>query len=148
MKTHIPTDSPNEEFFSRSRKQMFGGDKLIKNQMATTASAYTRENPSQTQEIIKGFMRPNKPAPINIPSGKIYDKNVVAEMEKRRHGLQLRKVHKTQFLKINNALNFESHSCAAEHFSFGTRRNIKGSRMFLDVSEYSSHKTRIHKSTK
>lgn len=96
MKTLIPTDSPNEEFFSRSRKQMFGGDKLIKNQMTTTAPAYTRENPSQTQEIIKGFMRPlrpNKPAPINIPSGKIYDKNVVTEMEKRRHGSELRKVH-------------------------------------------------------
>lgn len=64
---------------------------------APILGAHTHEIPPPAQ--VRGIMstRTEKHLPINIPSGKIYDKKLVAEMEARRHGSELRKVLKFSY---------------------------------------------------
>ena len=48
-----------------------------------------------------------KPAPTNVPSGKVYSKKEMTELEKRRHGVELRQVRRHKIIsRENNTLSF------------------------------------------
>ena len=103
----IQTAKASETFFADVRKRPLigGGGQLIKSQMPMQMqvpmmpmlnpmvsmqmpafSAQNRMFPArQSQEKMK-------PAPTNVPSGKVYSKKEKEELENRRHGAELRQV--------------------------------------------------------
>ena len=70
------------------------------NRMLTQTAAQNSARQRQPQEKVK-------PAPTNVPSGKVYSKKEMTELEKRRHGVELRQVRRHKIIsRENNTLSF------------------------------------------
>ena len=130
----IQTAKSNETFFGDARKRptFFGvGNQMIRSQiqpmqmqmamqmpmpMSMQMSAFAAQNRMLAQTAAQNRMlaarqrQPQekvKPAPTNVPSGKVYSKKEMTELEKRRHGVELRQVRRHKIIsRENNTLSF------------------------------------------
>ena len=130
----IQTAKSNETFFGDAQKRptFFGvGNQMIRSQiqpmqmqmamqmpmpMSIQMSAFAAQNRMLAQTAAQNRMlaarqrQPQekvKPAPTNVPSGKVYSKKEMTELEKRRHGVELRQVRRHKIIsRENNTLSF------------------------------------------
>ena len=130
----IQTAKSNETFFGDAQKRptFFGvGNQMIRSQiqpmqmqmamqmpmpMSMQMSAFAAQNRMLAQTAAQNRMlaarqrQPQekvKPAPTNVPSGKVYSKKEMTELEKRRHGVELRQVRRHKIIsRENNTLSF------------------------------------------